>query len=348
MRNLILKFKRKFVNYFRKQFKNSKRLRKSRIAILFYYTFIDKKFEREIRSVVDGITRHEEDVNATSKNTALLRRNIHRIEKGLIMQPRRDVFAEEYILETVRVFANNYSKLLLTNTEEVLWFDDVLHKYFSVVDHVRDVERAKALFTQIPIEKRVATNFKPYIRDLNQTIPTYDDFFSLCRRRRSVRWFEQKKVPRNLIEKAFEAALQSPSACNRQPFRFHVFDDCDLLNKVVSIPGGTKGYGHNIPCFILVIGQQRAYFDERDRHVIYIDGSLAAMSFAFALETLGLSSCMINWPDVEEYEQEMAAFANLDFDERVIMCIACGWPNNKIEVPYSHKKPVNELVTYNR
>ena len=33
------------------------------------------------------------------------------------------------------------------------------------------------------------------------------------------------KVPREGIDQAMRAAAQSPSACNRQPFEFRVFDD---------------------------------------------------------------------------------------------------------------------------
>ena len=50
---------------------------------------------------------------------------------------------------------------------------------------------------------------------------------------------------------------------------------------------------------IVIVGELDAYEYDRDRHLIYIDGSLAAMTFMLALETLGLSSCPINWSGVE-------------------------------------------------
>ena len=98
------------------------------------------------------------------------------------------------------------------------------------------------------------------------------------------------------------AALQSPSACNRQPFQYIILDEKDAINKISTLPMGIKGYESQIPVFVVVIGNLDAYAEERDRHAIYIDASLANMSLILALETLGLSSCCINWPDIEEKE----------------------------------------------
>src|SRR5690606_25590241 len=103
----------------------------------------------------------------------------------------------------------------------------------------------------------------------------YEDFYKLTKYRRSVRWFLDKKVPHELVEKAVLAALQSPSACNRQPFEYFIIEKPDLLKEVVNIPMGIKGYQDNIPMLVVAVGNLDAYFDERDRHVIYIDASLA-------------------------------------------------------------------------
>jgi len=97
----------------------------------------------------------------------------------------------------------------------------------------------------------------------------------------------------------------------------------------------------------VVVGQLRNYFSERDRHLIYIDASLAAMAFAYALETQGLSTCMINWPDMEDREQRLAALLNLEPDERPVMCMALGYPDPEGLVAYSQKKPLGQLRRYN-
>src|SRR5690606_32285683 len=194
----------------------------------------------------------------------------------------------------------------------------------------------------VPTERRI-----PYRRLDGRPEISIDDLAALAKRRRSVRWFEPRPVPRAMIDRALEVALQSPSACNRQPFVFHVFDEPTLVQQVCEIPMGTKGYRHNIPAIAVIVGRQRAYFSERDRHLIYIDGSLAAMGFMYALEVQGLSSCPINWPDIEEKEQQMADLIGLGPDERPVMLVAIGYPDLEGLVAYSQKKPLDEARTFN-
>jgi nitroreductase len=154
-------------------------------------------------------------------------------------------------------------------------------------------------------------------------------------------------VPRELVDRALAAALQSPSACNRQSFVFRMFDEPRLVAAVASIPGGTKGYAQSLPAICAVVGRLRAYPEERDRHVIYIDGALAAMSFMLALETVGLSSCAINWPDVAAHDERIAKLLGLEADERVVMLIGFGHADPDGKIPYSAKKPLATMRQWN-
>ncbi len=144
-----------------------------------------------------------------------------------------------------------------------------------------------------------------------------------------------------------QVALLAPSVCNRQPFEFRIFDDRALVKKVIEIPFGLAGYGHNVPVVAVVVGQQRHFFDERDRHLIYIDSSLAVMGFLLALETLGLSSCCVNWPDIESQEKEMASLLGLSPDERPVMLLAIGYPDLDGMVANSTKKSLSQLRHFN-
>jgi nitroreductase len=71
------------------------------------------------------------------------------------------------------------------------------------------------------------------------------------------------------------------------------------------------------------------------------------MSFALAAETLGLGTCLINWPDHESRERQMAELLGLESDERPIMCIAVGHPAPDGLIACSQKKLVDQLRRYN-
>jgi nitroreductase len=231
---------------------------------------------------------------------------------------------------------------------ELKWFTDVLQAYFDAVDMDDFVLPLQRSFMAAATQSAAPEKFFPYPRSgLQKSNVTFEQFKALAIQRRSTRWFEAEPVPRELIDKAVLIGLQAPSACNRQPFEFRIFDHQERCREIANIPMGTSGYAQNIPAIVVVVGKLNAYFDERDRHLIYVDGALASMSFMFALETLGLASCPINWPDMEERERMMEAALGLKKWERPIMLMAVGFPDPEGGIPFSEKAPIDFMRRYN-
>lgn len=325
----------------------------SRSATLrrFHYSFFSSAFDREAYAVVVGHLQHEENLSGAEPVNYFLRRAVHRIEKGLIMQPRREVFALDYIGDTV----DSYIASLNGNVDrdEVSWAHDVLAEYFAVTSEHPVINRAREKFARIerpagsPSSLRTPdANRVPFVADVSTPSVDYTAMRQLSMKRRSVRWYQDRPVPREVIDKAVEVAVQSPSACNRQPYRFLIFDDAVSVAQASRLPMGVAGFDHNFPAIVAVVGRLRAYPHVRDRHVIYIDGALAAMSFMFALETQGVSSCSINWPDIPEREEAAAKLLKLDPDERIVMFISLGYAADTGLVPYSQKLSLEEARTY--
>lgn len=332
-----------------------RQLSKSARFSAFYFALFSRKFIREQQGVMYGIWKYYQEPWATQHTQYALRRNIHRLEKGLLMKPRRDVFALGYITETVDSYENIITSCEelddsckdQTGMKEIEWAHDVLTEYFnSGADHpIINAARNRFLtLANVP----AAGHCVPYKRDqLGPSPVKYAEFMALSRRRKSVRWYEQKPVPRELIDDAILAASFAPSACNRQPFEFRVFDDAEMIQNIASLPGGAEGFRQNFSVLVVIVGKLHAYFNEADRHLIYIDSSLAAMAFMYALETLGLSSCAINWQDSSRSKQ-MAGLLGLSPDEQVIMLISLGYPDPDGLVAYSQKKELDLLRRYNQ
>jgi nitroreductase len=311
-----------------------------------HYLFLSRQFRREHRSVLAGRLAYERDLSAPLRSSPLLRRNVHRLEKGLVMQPRQAAFAEEYIEETVSELARLRHSGRLDPIEDK-WATDVLAEYFMLVTDTPPISRARATFEKLRPrmvkELDVASTPRPRSHAPVSGV-SYQQFLDLCRQRRSVRWFEQRRVPADLVAKALDAAAQAPSACNRQPFLFRYFDDPAEARRIASIAMGTTGYAQNVPAIVVLLGDLSCYPEERDRHVVYIDASLAAMQFMLALETLGLASCPINWPDIEVRERAMAEALALPWHIRPVMLVALGFPDPQGGVPFSAKKPGQSLL----
>lgn len=312
-------------------------------------------FNREQYAVLAGRRAYYHNFGKNRPSHVELRRNIHRLEKGLLMEPQRPVFAKDYIGETISF----YAKALATNPNhkdidqaELTWATDVLNKYFTTVDTSDPaISPAYAEFQRIahptPLG-HIDRHTTPYPHsEVAPLTVNYDELLQLARRRRSVRWFKDEPVPRELIDKALIVAREAPTACNREPFEFLIFDEPELTRKVASIPFGASGYADQIPTVIVVKGSLDAYFSPRDRHVPYIDASLATMQFMLALETLGLGSSIINWPDFEPLELKMQKKLRLRPYERVIFLIAVGFPRDDAKVASSVKKSLSVLRRYN-
>ncbi|MFO1298792.1 MAG: nitroreductase family protein [Burkholderiaceae bacterium] len=310
-----------------------------------YYLLLNPRFGREHRAIAAGRREYWRRLREAQRSCPRLRRNVHRLEKGLVMQPRQPVFATDYIGETVDAFlaAEAHGSL---EPKELQWARDVLDRYFASVGDHADIGRARGRYTlqsRRPAEGFVSRTPRPQ-RDIPRARVGYEDFLALCRQRRSVRWFLDRPVPRELVLQAVTAAAEAPSACNRQPFLFRYLDDASAARGVAGISMGTTGYAQNIPALVVVLGDLSCYPEERDRHVVHVDAALAAMQFMLALETLGLSSCPINWPDVERLERRMDAALGLPRHIRPVMLIAVGYADPEGGVPYSAKKPAATLL----
>lgn len=302
-----------------------------------YYTFFSSQFRREHKAVLQGRLAYEVSLQKINRSCVLLRRNIHRIEKGLIMQPRREIFAEAYIVETVKCYLNAIKSPYLCQ-EERKWATDVLTDYFNIVASSNEIDIARRLFGANG-NMADANKSIPYAHSSLPACPVdYQQLLTLFQRRRSVRWYQSIPVPDSMLEQAVEAARLAPSACNRQPFQLYIANTPAKAADVASCAMGTVGFAQNLQCVIVVVGDLSAYPAERDRHVIYIDGALASMQLMLACETLGLSTCPINWPDIEQREQLLAKKLNLSYYQRPVMLLAVGYPEPQGGIPFSQKK----------
>lgn len=301
----------------------------------------DTKLKYKFNSLYQGILSNRQDKASTSN----FRRNIHRLEKGLSYPEIKGVFAEEYILETVCFLQENTKKQCFDdNTKR--WGEAVLDLYFKTCKHTSQIAKAYKIY------QKVKTNINtdkltPYCANLRPKLTVdYDTLYQLAVRRRSIRFYLSKKVDSSVVTKAMKIAALSPSACNRQSFKFLFFNETNLVKKISEIPGGVSGY--TIPSVAIVVGSYEGYFDERDINAPIIDSSLSVMAFLFALETLGLSSVCINWPNLIDREEKIRQLIDLKKDEFVVMLIGIGYPSPKGKIPYSAKKEIEDLLLINQ
>ena len=273
-----------------------------------------------------------------------LRRDIHRLEKGLANEQPRSVFAESFIRETIDRLAR-VKRSAEPEGNTIAWAEAVLNQYFGMCQDTEIVREARVRYQSLVPENAQPT-WCPYLEQDRPSLDVgFDALYQLALRRRSVRYYIDKTVEFDVVEKAMRVAALCPSACNRQSFRFLFYNDKHIVRDISQMPGGFAGC--QVPSIVVVVGSYRGYFDERDVLVPIIDASLAAMAFLFALETLGLSSVCMNWPALPDRDEAIRRLIHLEDDEFVAMLIGVGYPDPEGKIPYSGKRDINRLVLCN-
>lgn len=294
----------------------------------------------KFQALKSGVTENRRG----ESNIFTIRRNIHRLEKALSYPVSKSTYAEDYILETVSKFKKGiFSKELDTDT--ISWGTSVLSLYFQKVQSSAIVDKAKQIFNETVEMEEIPLNV-PYLsssRPVNMI--DYNELLNLSIRRRSVRYFDDKKIDVEILMKAYEIAKYSPSACNRQSFQFLYYDDHDIVQKLSQVPGGVSGY--TLPSVIVVVGRYDGYSDVRDINAPIIDASLTIMSFLYAAETLGLGTVCINWPNLIDREEKIRKIIDIKSYEFVVMMIGIGYPLDSGKVPYSAKRPSENMFSIN-
>lgn len=173
---------------------------------------------------------------------------------------------------------------------------------------------------------------------------TLGSFFAT---RRSVRHFEHSRVPSTeIVREAVRLARHSPSVCNRQAFRLHIYSDPGDVARVLAQQNGNAGFAHTIPMVGVVTVRRSLFFGPEERNQRWIDGGLFAMSLVWALHGLGLKTCMLNWAMKNGASDLLRTCAGIDADEDVVVLVAIGYAAQGYRVARSERRSVSEIVRF--
>jgi nitroreductase len=156
--------------------------------------------------------------------------------------------------------------------------------------------------------------------------------------------FAEGPVNSEAIRSAVALALRSPSVCNRQSARVRYLTDRSLLEKVLTVQGGNRGFGHQIPGVLVVTSYLGVFRGARERNQCWIDGGLFAMSLLYALTYGGVGSCPLNWSSDAAQDKALRELLGLPRDEVVIMLIAVGHLPENYRVASSPRMVLEEVL----
>lgn len=170
--------------------------------------------------------------------------------------------------------------------------------------------------------------------------------------RRSIRKFQDKKVPKEVIDKIVEAASYAPSWKNTQVTRYMVTENKDIMNKIAD--SCVLGFEYNIdtirhaPALVIVTMIQGRSGIEKDGSATtskgedwgVFDTGIATQTFCLAAHDNGIGSVIMGIFD----EAKVGETVSIPEGQKVAALIAIGYPDEEPKVP--RRKEVSELVTY--
>jgi len=155
--------------------------------------------------------------------------------------------------------------------------------------------------------------------------------------RKSVRKYESKKVPEDILEQILRAGRQAPSANNKQPWHFIIVTDQDIKEQL------SKGVWNTFvkDSAFTVVGCNyvgSAY----GRKWSKVDTTIAMQSMVIAAWSLGIGSCWVG----DFKETEVRRLLKVPKDWKVISLITFGYP---AETPITTtRKQLEEIVSYDK
>ncbi len=130
------------------------------------------------------------------------------------------------------------------------------------------------------------------------------DVLEAIRTRRSVRKYEDRAVPEEMIRQLLAAAMMAPSARNSQPWQFVVVTERELLEEAARINPNAHMARH-APLGILICGDLGL---EKSPGYWVVDCAAAAENLLLAAHGLGLGAV---WTGVFPHRERMDGFRRL-------------------------------------
>ena len=159
--------------------------------------------------------------------------------------------------------------------------------------------------------------------------------------RRSIRKFEDKAVPKPVIDKLLEAGVWAPSGMNSQPWHFTVIENRETINKLsrrtkelvtknMPLPDNLQAafksdkdvVFHGAPLLILVSIKR----NENWRTVNLLDCGLAAQNMFLAAYQAGLGSCFIGFASFLNQDPKALAEVGIPEDHELVAPLIFGYP----------------------
>ena len=163
-----------------------------------------------------------------------------------------------------------------------------------------------------------------------------NEAIEVIRKRRSVRRFESKPIPEEVIREILDCARLAPTAINIQPWLFGAVTDSDLKREIANITDHGKFIKDCAVCFAVFADSSQKYFLE--------DGCAATENILLACTAHGIASCWVAGHK-KAYVDSIRKLLGVAEPYTLVALIAAGYSNDR---PSPKKKTLDEVTFFNK
>ena len=117
-------------------------------------------------------------------------------------------------------------------------------------------------------------------------------FLELAAKRASIRAYEDRSIPTELVNQVLEAGRLAPSACNRQPWHFIVLTKAENRKRVGE--AYSREWFWSAPVIIVVcVDKSKAWTRKDGASYAWVDTAIAVDHMTLCATDLGLATCWI-------------------------------------------------------
>lgn len=278
------------------------------------------------------------------KSNAQIMLFMHALEKGMSF-PSTRIFGEEKAVRLIRLLDNHIEQY--GPNKVCIVAINILSEYLKSPCSTRNgevrsricnfLQKNKNLISSTPMGGTKMIS-EPSCFDKN----IIEEFYAS---RASVREYSDVPVTDDEIKQACRIASYTPSACNRQASRIHVFRDKNVMRKLLDNQLGTQGWCDNASILICVTVNCNYFGGNYERYQALIDGGLYAMNFVMGLHLNHIASCFKMFIRSPRREKDFKKIARIPQCEIPVVLILAGHYKSGVVVsPKSERFTLDELA----
>jgi nitroreductase len=160
------------------------------------------------------------------------------------------------------------------------------------------------------------------------------EIMAIIKARKSIRVYQEKPLPKKVVEEILEAARYAPTARDLQELEYKVITDKAFMSKLSDglsdaiqkegmplkgPPGAKLDFFHGAPLVIIIAAP-------KDNYWASADAGLAVQNIMLFATSIKLGTCFIGMAKLIERDKNLMNMLHITDNMNIVAAVVCGYP----------------------